>query len=46
MRLETHSVHRSEFMDTGQIHRRFGPDGIRDFVPAYELIGTITDDTH
>ena len=34
-----------EFMDIAQIRRRFGPDGIRDFAPAYGRIGAITDDT-
>ena len=34
-----------EFMSIGQIHSRFGPDGIRYFAPAYGRIGAITDDT-
>lgn len=34
-----------EFMDRADILRRFGPAGIRDYVPAYEGIGKITDDT-
>lgn len=34
-----------EFMDRPDILRRFGPAGVRDFVPAYGGIGKITDDT-
>jgi ADP-ribosylglycohydrolase len=34
-----------EFMDLAQIHRRFGPGGIRDFAHAYGRIGAITDET-
>jgi ADP-ribosylglycohydrolase len=32
-------------MTIDQIHRRFGPGGIRDFAPAYGRVGAITDDT-
>ena len=32
-------------MDIAQIHRRFGPGGIRDFASAYGRVGAITDDT-
>lgn len=34
-----------EFMNHGEIVRRFGSDGIRDYVPAYGRSGAITDDT-
>ena len=34
-----------EFMSKHAIHARFGPEGIRDFAPAYGRIGAITDDT-
>jgi ADP-ribosylglycohydrolase len=34
-----------EFMGLAEIRARFGPDGIRDFAPAYGRIGAITDDT-
>ena len=34
-----------EFMDIEAIKARFGPAGIRDFVPAYGRIGAVTDDT-
>ena len=34
-----------EFMRLSQIRARFGPEGIRDFAPAYGRIGAITDDT-
>ena len=34
-----------EFMDIGEIRAKFGPGGIRDFVPAYGRLGAITDDT-
>jgi ADP-ribosylglycohydrolase len=34
-----------EFMGLAGIRARFGPDGIRDFAPAYGRIGAITDDT-
>jgi len=34
-----------EFMCWPEIERRFGPDGIRTFSPAYGGIGRITDDT-
>ncbi|MFL6449736.1 MAG: ADP-ribosylglycohydrolase family protein [Bryobacteraceae bacterium] len=34
-----------EFMHFREIRDRFGPGGIRDFVPAYRRIGAITDDT-
>lgn len=34
-----------EFMSRGEILRSFGPDGIRNFVPAYGRCGAITDDT-
>ncbi|MBV9082541.1 MAG: ADP-ribosylglycohydrolase family protein [Acidobacteriaceae bacterium] len=32
-------------MDIAQIRRRFGPGGIRDFAPATDAIGAITEDT-
>jgi ADP-ribosylglycohydrolase len=34
-----------EFMNHQEIVRQFGPDGIRDYVPAYGKAGAITDDT-
>ncbi len=34
-----------EFMTRSEILRRFGPNGITDYAPAYGGIGTITDDT-
>lgn len=34
-----------EFLKLEQIHARFGPEGIRDFVPAFGRMGAITDDT-
>jgi ADP-ribosylglycohydrolase len=34
-----------EFMSAAEIGRRFGPEGIRDYVPAYGRLGAITDDT-
>lgn len=34
-----------EFMARDAILARFGPDGIRDYAPAYGLLGAITDDT-
>ena len=34
-----------EFLGHSEIVRRFGEDGIRDFVPAYGVRGAITDDT-
>src|SRR5690554_1135122 len=34
-----------EFMSLGEIRRAFGPEGVRDFQPAYGKIGAITDDT-
>lgn len=34
-----------EFLSLGEIRRRFGPAGIRDFAPAPGGIGAITDDT-
>jgi ADP-ribosylglycohydrolase len=34
-----------EFMSLGDIRAQFGPDGIRDFAPAYGRRGAITDDT-
>ena len=34
-----------EFMSHAQIVREFGPEGIRDYVPAYGRQGAITDDT-
>ena len=34
-----------EFLKWSEVARRFGPDGIRDFAPAYGRIGAITDDT-
>lgn len=34
-----------EFMQRSEILRRFGPDGITEYAPAYGGLGTITDDT-
>lgn len=34
-----------EFMSLAEIRAQFGPGGIRDYAPAYGLIGAITDDT-
>lgn len=34
-----------EFMSDDAIWRRFGPEGVCDFVPAYGRLGAITDDT-
>jgi ADP-ribosyl-[dinitrogen reductase] hydrolase len=34
-----------EFMSRAEIVARFGPGGIRDYVPAYGRVGAITDDT-
>jgi ADP-ribosylglycohydrolase len=34
-----------EFASKSEIIKRFGLDGIRDFVPAYGRVGAITDDT-
>ena len=34
-----------EFMKRAEILRRFGPDGITQYAPAYGGLGTITDDT-
>ncbi len=34
-----------EFMSHGQIVREFGPQGIKDYVPAFGRLGAITDDT-
>jgi ADP-ribosylglycohydrolase len=34
-----------EFMSHHQIVREFGPDGIKDYVPAFGRLGAITDDT-
>ncbi|HHX45055.1 MAG TPA: ADP-ribosylglycohydrolase family protein [Chloroflexi bacterium] len=34
-----------EFLSLAAIRARFGPEGIRDFVPAYGVLGAITDDT-
>ena len=34
-----------EFLSLAQIRARFGPEGIRDFAPAYGRAGAITDDT-
>jgi ADP-ribosylglycohydrolase len=34
-----------EFMSYDQIVREFGPEGIKDYVPAYGRLGAITDDT-
>lgn len=34
-----------EFMNIAEIQSRFGPGGIRDFAPAYGVIGAFTDDT-
>ena len=34
-----------EFLSDLQIRAKFGPDGIADFAPAYEVRGAITDDT-
>jgi ADP-ribosylglycohydrolase len=33
-----------EFLSLERIHRRFGPDGIRDYVPAYGRRVAITDE--
>ena len=34
-----------EFWSRSEILRQFGPDGVRDYIPAYGRIGAITDDT-
>jgi ADP-ribosylglycohydrolase len=34
-----------EFLSLDEIRARFGPEGIRDFAPAYGRAGAITDDT-
>ena len=34
-----------EFMKRTEILRRFGPNGITAYVPAYDGLGTVTDDT-
>lgn len=34
-----------EFMQRSEILRRFGPDGVTQYAPAYGGLGTITDDT-
>ncbi len=34
-----------EFLTLAEIRRRFGPQGLRDFVPACGRLGAITDDT-
>jgi ADP-ribosylglycohydrolase len=34
-----------EFDSLAEIRRRFGPEGIRDFAPAYGRLGAVTDDT-
>ncbi|BAK75887.1 ADP-ribosylglycohydrolase [Pseudogulbenkiania sp. NH8B] len=34
-----------EFMSLAEIRRKFGEDGIRDYVPCYGRFGAITDDT-
>jgi ADP-ribosylglycohydrolase len=34
-----------EFLSSAEIEREFGPEGIRDFQPAYGRIGAITDNT-
>jgi ADP-ribosylglycohydrolase len=34
-----------EFLSLAAIHRRFGPQGIQDYSPAYGGLGSITDDT-
>jgi ADP-ribosylglycohydrolase len=34
-----------EFLRLAEIRARFGPQGIRDFAPAYGRVGAITDDT-
>ncbi len=34
-----------EFASLAAIRARYGPEGIRDFVPAYGVLGAITDDT-
>ena len=34
-----------EFMSLAEIRRKFGPDGITGYSPAYSRIGAITDDT-
>lgn len=34
-----------EFLSTAEIRAKFGPDGIREYAPAYGRAGAITDDT-
>ncbi len=34
-----------EFLSLAELRARFGPEGIRDFAPAYGRVGAITDDT-
>ena len=34
-----------EFMRLSEIRERFGPQGLREFAPAYGRLGAITDDT-
>ncbi|QTD46343.1 ADP-ribosylglycohydrolase family protein [Ottowia testudinis] len=34
-----------EFMSRAEILKRFGPEGIQDYAPAYGRLGAITDDT-
>jgi ADP-ribosylglycohydrolase len=34
-----------EFLSLAEIRAQFGPGGIRDYAPAYGLVGAITDDT-
>lgn len=34
-----------EFMSLAEIRRQFGPQGVTDFVEAYDRLGAITDDT-
>jgi ADP-ribosyl-[dinitrogen reductase] hydrolase len=34
-----------EFFRLAEIRRRFGPDGLKDYAPAYGRLGAITDDT-
>ena len=34
-----------EFWSRSEILKQFGPDGVRDYIPAYGRIGAITDDT-
>jgi ADP-ribosylglycohydrolase/protein-tyrosine phosphatase len=34
-----------EFLSLGEIRAKFGPDGVREYAPAYGRLGAITDDT-